>query len=205
MIKQVLLFLILSVFNLSVMAQDSKQILKNLQEKIKSSSGFTSDFVQSAISPEGKKIQNLKGKFTYSVGDKFKAELKNTEIVSDGKTIWNYNKTQKRVLINNTSDDPSSFSIERYLFIYPAYCNVTSVVDPKFKNSIKLIPKNNDLEFSEVIINADEAYQIKKILITDTQNNKYLLELNKVTSIDTNDKNLFNFSVPKGIKVIDMR
>ena len=205
MINRLMILFLLLTFNFTVFGQESKQILKKLQEQIKSTAGFSSEFVQSAITPEGKKVQNLKGKFTYANGDKFKAELKNTEIVSDGTTIWNYNKTQKRVLINNTSDDPSAFSIERYLFKYPSYCIVTNVADSKFKNSIKLTPKNNDLEFSEVIINADDNYQIKKILITDTQNNKYLLELNKITTIDSSDKTLFNFSVPKGIKVIDMR
>ena len=205
MIKRIFLFVIFILFSSSIFGQEATQTLKHLQEKIKSSAGFSSDFVQSSISTEGKKVQNLKGKFTYGTDDKFRVELKNTEIVSDGTTIWNYNKTQKRVLINNTADDPSSFSIERYLFKYPNYCNVTGLQEPKFKNSIKLVPKNNDLEFSEVIINADDKYQIRKILITDTQGNKYLLELNKVTLIDTIEKSFFEFSTPKGIKVIDMR
>ncbi|MFH0733298.1 MAG: outer-membrane lipoprotein carrier protein LolA [bacterium] len=205
MIKRIFLLIVLIVFASSLFAQDAALTLKHMQQKIKSSAGFSSEFIQSSISAEGKKIQNLKGKFTYGANDKFKVELKNTEIVSDGTTIWNYNKTQKRVLINNTADDPSSFSIERYLFKYPNYCTVTGVQEPKFKNSIKLVPKNNDLEFSEVIINADDEYQIKKILITDIQSNKYLLELNKVTLIDTIEKSLFDFSIPKGIKVIDMR
>lgn len=203
--KITFLYFLIFVFAVSVNAQDGKSVLKKMQSKIKSADGFSSEFVQSFVNEQGKTTQNLKGKFVYANDDKFVVDLKNQKIVSDGKTVWNYNKIQKKVIINNADDDPSAFSIKRYLFTYPEYCSISSIKDPKFVNSIKLNPKNNDLEFSEVIIYADENYQIKKIYIIDTQNNKYLLELTKVSILEKVDSSTFKVDIPKGTKTIDLR
>ncbi len=192
-------------FAVVINAQDGNSVLKKMQIKIKSADGFSSEFIQSFVNEQGKTTQNLKGKFVYANDDKFIVELKNQKIISDGTTVWNFNKIQKKVIINNVDDDPSAFSIKRYLFTYPDYCNVSIVSDSKFSNSIKLIPRNNDLEFSEVVIYADENYQIKKIYIIDTQNNKYLLELNKVSILNKVDSSTFQVEIPKGTKKIDLR
>ncbi len=199
--KFIFLFLL---FPFLAFAQSPKDILKSIQNKVKNSAGFESTFKQSFGGNTKNKSVNT-GKFIFTYGDKYIVEAKNFKINSDGKTVWNYNVKQKRVLISNTSDEASSFSIDRYLFKVPDLCNITLIKNGVYPNSISLVPKSNDLEFTSAEVYADENYIVKKVIITDTNNITYILELTDNKVITDISKYNFTFEIPKGIKVVDMR
>ena len=104
------------------LAQDKgKDLLDSVQKKYKSINDLSADFKQSL----GGKA-SINGKIYYSKGNKFRLELKNSTIISDGTVLWNYNKGQKKVVINNASaSDPSFFTIENFLYDYPSKSSVT--------------------------------------------------------------------------------
>ena len=53
---------------------------------------------------------NFDGKFLFKKENQLRLELKNLIIVSDGKTNWNYNKKQNKVIITNYDEnDPPQF------------------------------------------------------------------------------------------------
>ena len=94
-----LLLLFILLFVVSVSAQDKgKDILDAVQKKYKSINDLSADFKQST---NGK--ASLNGKIFFSKGNKLRLELENSTIISDGTVIWNYNKGQKKVVINNPS------------------------------------------------------------------------------------------------------
>jgi len=199
--KKLIFFLLIPVF---VFAQNSQTILKNLQDKIKQSTGFYCNFKQS-FGDNSKQKSSVSGKFVFAYGDKYIVETKSFTIISDGTTVWNYSPSQKRVIISNTEDEASSFSIDRYLFKVPELCKLTKIQNDKFPNSIRLIPKNYDLEFSSAEVYSDENYIIRKVVITDTNNITYVLELNDNRIITDLSQYKFSFTIPKGVKVVDMR
>ena len=132
------------LFVVSVLAQDKgKDFLDAVQKKYKSINDFSADFKQST---NGK--VSLNGKIFFSKGNKLRLELKNSTIISDGNTIWNYNKGQKKVVINNVSaSDPSSFSIDKFLNDYPSKSLVTLEKEDNL-DVLVLVPKSeNDMNF----------------------------------------------------------
>ena len=86
--------LLLLLFLMQPVFSQNSRLLKNLQSSFDSLKDFSADFVQLN---NGK--VNIEGKFFFKKENKLRLELKNLIIVSDGKTNWNYNKRQKKVIM----------------------------------------------------------------------------------------------------------
>src|ERR1039457_3674821 len=112
----------ISILAFSVSAQDKgNDFLDAVQKKYKSVNHLSADFRQST---NGKAIIN--GKIFFSKGNKLRLELKNSTIISNGTILWNYNKGQKKVVINSASgSDPSSFTIDKFLYDYRSKSGVS--------------------------------------------------------------------------------
>lgn len=185
-----------------VFAQDNaKSFLDSVQKKYKSINDFSADFKQSVNGKVG-----INGKFFYSKGNKFRLELKNSTIVSNGSVIWNYNKPQNKVVINNNSNsDQSSITIEKFLYDYPAKSVVTLEKDNN-QNVLILIPQNdNKMNFKKTKISVNSDYLIMQVNIenlsgsvTNFQFSDYKLNQNLPDS-------RFSFSPPDGTNIIDLR
>jgi len=194
--------LIVFIFTFSSFAQDnSKDFLNSVQNKYKSINDFSAGLKQSI---NGKTSVN--GKIYYSKGNKLRLELKNSTIISDGTTLWNYNKTQNKVVINNASgSDQSSFTIEKFLYDYPSKC-VVSLEKENNLNVLVLIPKNDaKMNFKTTKISVTPDYLIIQVYIenlsgsvTNFQFSDYKLNQNLPDS-------RFSFSPPEGTNVIDLR
>ncbi|MDP3441452.1 MAG: outer membrane lipoprotein carrier protein LolA, partial [Ignavibacteria bacterium] len=113
-------FLVAIFFLPVLMLAQGNALLKKIQNKYKSVNDFTSGLVQYNYSTSGTVMSKTNGTITYKRKNKFVVELGNHTIVSDGVNIWNHDKKFKRVVISSLTDDPTSFSLERYLYDYPA-------------------------------------------------------------------------------------
>ena len=132
--------------------------------------------------------------------------MKNNSIISDGTTVWNYDARSKRVIISNFRDEPTSFSLERYIFDYPALCKIKySVTGKGNEEIIELVPKENYIDFKSAKIWKSSDNMISRMEIIDLADVKYIFQLSSV-KIDQDIKDSkFNFTPPKGIKIIDLR
>ena len=203
--KSKFLFLLIISFGL-LHAQTGNEFLKKIQNKFKSVSDFSADFSQFVTEPEGKQGTKISGKFYYKRKNKFIVELKNGKIISNGETVWNYDVRQKRVVISNFSDDPTSFSIERYVFDYPSECEVNLVKSDNGKDDyIELVPKRGDLDFNSAKIWKNSDDLIIRMEIEDISDYKYSIILNNINTDSKLSDDKFNFNPPKGIKIIDLR
>ena len=197
-----LLLLFILLFVVSVSAQDKgKDILDAVQKKYKSINDLSADFKQST---NGK--ASLNGKIFFSKGNKLRLELENSTIISDGTVIWNYNKGQKKVVINNASgSELSSFSIDKFLYDYPSKSTVTLEKENNH-NVLLLVPqKDNDRNFKKTRIRVNQDNLIIEVsienlsgAITNLQFSNYKLNQNLLES-------KFIFSPPEGTNVIDLR
>lgn len=187
-------------------AQSGKETLKKIQTKFKSINNFSADFSQLISDPEGKQGGKLSGKFHYKRKNKFIVETKNQSIISDGTTVWNYNSRQKKVIISALNDESTSFSLERYIFDYPALCNIKSAgIDGK-EEVIELVSKdNNNIEFKSAKIWKTSDDMISKMEIVDLSDAKYVLKLNNIKTDQDMPDSKFNYTASKGIKIIDLR
>ncbi len=201
-------FIFLSMFlsSANLYAQSGNETLKKIQNKFKSINNFNADFTQTISDPEGQQNGKLSGKFFYKRKNKFAVELKNNSIISDGTTVWNYDARSKRVIISNFRDEPTSFSLERYIFDYPALCKIKfSGTGKGNEEIIELVPKENYIDFKSAKIWKSSDNMISKMEIIDLADVKYVFQLSSI-KIDQDIKDSkFNFTPPKGIKIIDLR
>jgi outer membrane lipoprotein-sorting protein len=109
-------------------------------------------------------------------------------------------------VISNFSDDPTSFSLERYIFDYPSLCNVQSIPNVKNKDEIiELVPKDNNIDFKSAKIWKNPENMISRMEIVDLADVKYAFQLSAIKVDQDIPDTKFNFVPPKGIKIIDLR
>jgi outer membrane lipoprotein carrier protein len=179
---------------------EGEQLLKSLQKKFNSTSDLSADFVQTT---NGK--VNLSGKFYYKKKNNLRLELKNITIISNGKTNWNYNKNENKVIISDYDEhDPSVLSLNNFINVYPSECNV-ELQDNNGQKVLMLTPQKAGLNFKNVKIWLDKDHLIGKIIINGSNDVLIQIEFSDY-NLDTKlADSLFTFTPPKGSKVIDLR
>ena len=187
---------------ISLSAQDKgNDLLGSIQKKYKSLTDLSADFKQST-----NEKTSLKGKIFYSKENKLRLELKNSTIISDGTLLWNYNKGQKKVVINNASEsDPSSFSINKFLYDYPSKSNVTLEKEDN-RNVLVLVPqKESSLNFKKAKIWVNQDYMIIRISVENLSGTNMNLQFSNYMLNQNLPESMFTFSPPEGTNIIDLR
>jgi outer membrane lipoprotein-sorting protein len=201
-IKDILKTIIfISVLAFSVLAQDKgKDFLDAVQKKYMSINNFSADLKNTY----DKTI--VVGKVYYAKGNKFKLEFKNSNVFSDGKTIWNYNKSQKKVVIDNVSNsEPSYFSITQFLYDYPSKSSI-SLDKEDNHNILVLIPlKDSNLNFKKAKIWVKEDSLIERVLVENVSGGSVTLQFSNYKLNQNLPGTMFIFSLPEGTNVIDLR
>lgn len=200
-------FVFLFLFTTLLYAQTGNEVLKNVQAKFNSIISFSANYSQTILNPEGKSVGKDNGKFTYKRKNRFIVEQKRSTIVSDGESVWNYDKTNKKVIISTFFDDPTSFSIERYIFDYPSLCRVKFLKEESTENDkvIQLIPKDDQIDVKEIKIWANNSNMISRLEIIDLIDIKYSFSFTDIKENPEIQEARFTFYPPKGTKIIDLR
>ena len=205
--KKKFIFLLFVISSL-IFAQSANDVLKKIQNKFNSINNFTAGFSQSYFNAQGKDAGKANGKFSYKRKNKFIVELKSQLIISDGQTIWNNDKRFNRVVISNLSDDPTSFSLEQFIFNYPPLCKSRIVKDETVSSGetlVEMIPKDQDLQFKVVKIWVSSDGMVSKLEIVDRGEMRYAFQFSEIKINQDLPDSKFSFTTPQGIKVIDLR
>jgi len=201
-----LMLFFLSVAVASMDAQSGNETLRKIQNKFKSIINFSAEFKQTIFDPDGKQNAKLSGKFLYKRKNKFVVELRNGSIISDGTSVWNYDSRLKRVVISSFSDEPTFFSLERYIFDYPVLCKIKYIGSEKGKDEIiELVPKDNNIDFKSAKIWKNQDDMISRMEIIDLADIKYIFQLSLVKIDQDIPDSKFSYTPSKGIKIIDLR
>ena len=102
-----LLVLLLSTVGFT---QNAESVLKSLQNKFDSITDLTADVAQ-----KNNGQSNLTGKMYFKKENNIRLEVGNQTIVADGKTSWNYNKKNKKVIISDYDEGGSGLLSINYL------------------------------------------------------------------------------------------
>ena len=194
--------ILISILAFSTIAQDKgKDLLDSVQKKYKSLTDLSADFKQAL----GGKA-SITGKIYYAKGNKFRLELKNSTIISDGTVLWNYNKGQKKVVINNASgSDPSLFTTDKFLYDYPSKSGVTMEKEDN-QDVLVLVPqKESNLNFKKAKILVNQDYLIIRISVENLSGNNMNLQFSNYNLNRNLPESLFTFSPPEGTNIIDLR
>ncbi|MFH1198259.1 MAG: outer membrane lipoprotein chaperone LolA [bacterium] len=203
--KLIFIFLLLIPFSF-LFPQKSNEVIDRLQKKFASIEDMQADFVNTISAPSGDSPQKRTGKFFYKKSNKYVFEFSNHLIVSNSKTIWNYNKKQKRVMINNTENDPSAFAFERYIKEYPQKCDVQILgKEGSELTKIELTSKDDESEFSSIVLWIDNADLVRKFEVVNPDGASFHFELSNIKINKGLSEAKFNFTPPEGSKIVDLR
>ncbi|MEI7811628.1 MAG: outer membrane lipoprotein carrier protein LolA [Ignavibacteria bacterium] len=201
-----LLFAILSVCNVAF-AQNL--VLQKLQKKFNSINTLSADFEQISRMTEKNKSLVSKGKLYYQKENKYRIEFKNIELISDGITIWNFNKHTNKVVINSLTNDPNSFSLKNIIIDLPVRSKVESLEADTIagqKCYVTLLTSlKGEQSFRSVKIWSDNKDLIRRIEMADHNGFINIFELSGLKINQKIPAGKFNLEIPEGTETVDLR
>ncbi|GJJ80937.1 outer membrane lipoprotein chaperone LolA [Pasteurella canis] len=176
-----------------------------LQQRLAKVNVLSADYTQTVSTADGKNVQQGSGKIQIKRPNLFRMDNKEpqeSQIISDGKTLWFYDPFVEQVTanwvkeaVNNTpfvlltSDDNShwtQYSVEQKAD--------TFILKPKAKNS--------NIKQFDIRIDSEGVLRNFSTIEKDGQSNLYVLR--NITNQPLTDS-LFKFTVPKGVELDDQR
>jgi len=155
------------------------------------------------------KTDNLRGSILLAPGDKFRVDLGPTLWVSDGATLWQYDRNLSQVVIsslsNNTSMIPSRMVAE--------YCGNYPLTASKNKNGYDVLEwkadsasdqKSGDASYVRITAEGKSAV-VHELFIIDSHGNETTYAFTKTTWNGKIPKGSFTFEPPKGARIVDKR
>lgn len=201
-----LLFVAILVFFTSSALGASKDV-EALANKLKNLNSMEADFVQISIDGKGLRVQELEGK----------AKLKRPNLmywktqepfeqlmISNGKKIWFYEKDLEQVSIKKL-DNRSSSTPLLVLFEDVKKLGESFLVEYRKKGGIEtfiLEPKTKDTLFETLTLTYINS-RLSKIILSDSLNQKTLINLRNAKFNLAFKNSEFEFKIPAGVDVID--
>jgi chaperone LolA len=189
---------------------DAAEIIAKLQHKYDGLTDATISFTQEMQFAVTKNEQSFSGKLWMKRGNRYRIELEEQTIVTDGVSVWSLNKPNNQLFIDKYRDDPKSLSPERVLTRLPETYTPALVGKEKTGEEeltiVKLVPKvkNSAVKWMKVWIDTDR-WLMRKAQICDAGEN---LATYRVVEMKINTglpDAQFTFTPPATVEVIDLR
>ncbi|MBA4313610.1 MAG: hypothetical protein C0417_13375 [Chlorobiaceae bacterium] len=202
--------LIIFLFSNLIAGDDAEKILRNIQKKYESWNDATISFTQQVLFAVTKSEQSFDGKLTVKKGNKYRIDLEQQLIITDGKIVWSVNKTNQQVMIDNYRDDPKSLTPEKMLTNIPKNYNAALLNREESGGKdiavLKLLPKEGRSSFRSIKMWVDEDQSVlKKIQIIDASNNTITYAITSLLINSGVKESSFSYQPPNGFEVIDLR
>lgn len=190
------------------MAQDAaaKKILDAVSAKVKAMKGITANFTITSVTSKGKSNGNRAGSISIK-GQKYLLKQGKTEIISDGKTVWNYDGVST-ITVSAASESNNTLSPQNLLSnFYDKDFTYKLVSSTGNLHEIEMYPTDKRKNFEKVTVYVDKAQNlITRAKITDKAKNVIQFSLSNLKTNATLSDNLFVFNrakYPKDAEVID--
>ena len=191
---------------------EAKKILDAVSAKFKTYAAPQATFTYKVENAQGKALSTKKGTVTMK-GNKYKVSMDGMIIISDGKTVWNYDKASNEVTVNNVDATGNAMTPQKLLtnfydkdFLYKY--NGEKKEGKKTLKEIELTPTDKNKPFHKVYLLVDKATNtISSARFLEKSGSRYVYSINTMkASVTVNDKD-FSFDKAKypGVEVVDLR
>jgi chaperone LolA len=208
--------MVLTLMSFSLFAQSNdpaaKKVLDDVSNKFKTYKTVQANFTYKVEDANGKSVSTKTGTI-WMKGTKYKVTFGGQEIYSDGKTVWNYDKSAKEVTINSVDASASGITPQKLFtnfydkdFLY--MLNGEKKVGAKTIQEIEMTPTDKSKNFHKVYLQVDKsAKTIYSTKVLENGGNRYTYT---VTSMKTNgdmSDAMFAFDKKKypGVEEVDLR
>ncbi len=103
------------------------KVLENVQTKYSQMNDVSADFIQSIKLRYKQSGQKTSGTIQLKKGNKYRIEMEQQTIVTDGKTVWMYSPNTKQVLIDVFKQNRQQFSPDKFLVGLPKNFSATTL------------------------------------------------------------------------------
>ncbi|GAA4753657.1 LolA family protein [Flavisolibacter ginsenosidimutans] len=205
-------FAVLAQTNPTKSDPEAKKILDAVSAKFKTYSSPQASFTYKVENAGGKALSTKRGTVTMK-GNKFRVSMDGMEIFSDGKTIWNYDKSANEVTVNNMNEGGSAMTPQKMFtnfydkdFFYKL--NGTKTEGGKTLSEIELTPMDKSRPYHKIYVLVDKgAHTIYNAQFLEKSGGRYSYTVNSLkpsTSMADADF-IFNKSKYPGVEVVDLR
>jgi len=198
-------FLVFLIIPITFYAQSADDLIDKVQNKFDQIDDLSAKFSQTIYSNQSMESIHFEGEFYYKKEDSFNISLPNREIISDGKSVWNYEESEKKVVISDAEFDEASFSLKEIIYSYPEKCDLSLVENNSGKYYIKATPKASALNFKEIYLTINDKYLLSKVEIVDFNDMKFTFELFSIKLNQNISSELFQFLPTEEVEIIDLR
>ena len=190
----------------------AKQILDGVSAKFKTFSSVQAGFSYKVEDAKGKTMSSKKGT-VWMKGNKYRVSFGGQEIFSDGKTVWNYDKSTNEVTINDVDVSGSTITPQKLFtdfydkdFLY--ILNGEKKSGNKTLQEIEMTPTDKSRPFHKVYLQVDKnAKTIYSTKVLENGGNRYTYTVStmKTNSPVADNQFLFDKSKYPGVEEVDLR
>lgn len=201
-------------FNVSAQQKDpkAKALMDEVTNNFKKYSTIKTNFTYRLENKSGKVLSSKKGNVDIK-GNKYSITFGDNKIISDGVTVWNYDKTAKEVTINNANNNSSAITPQKLFtnfydkdFMYMMAAD--KKIGSKTAKVILLQPIDSKKPFSRVYLWIDPiAKSIIGAHVVEKAGNRISYDMSSLkTNVPMVDAN-FSFNQAKfpGVEIVDLR
>ncbi|MCL6523783.1 MAG: outer membrane lipoprotein carrier protein LolA [Thermoflavifilum sp.] len=220
--KNVLCFFLLLLYSLSGFAQQmtpygqsdpkAKALLDALSKRYQSYHSIKAIFKLQVFTPDGKLADQKTGQAILQ-GNAYRIDIGGQELISDGKTTWNYSKETNEVQINNYSPDNNMISPTRLFTHFYDQDFLYRLMPDTRKNGrvyqhIEMTPFDKSKSYFRIDLTIDKAkQQIIQALIYDKSGVHYVYSIQQFIPNVKIPAQMFTFNAKAhpGVNVVDLR
>lgn len=197
---KILISLLALLLSTDGFTQNAESVLKSLQNKFDSITDLSSDIAQ-----KNNTQSTLTGKMYFKRDNNIRLEVGNQTIVADGKTSWNYNKKNKKVIISDYDEAGSGLlSINYLVYQYPSECDLSLSTEGS-NQILNLKPKSKKNNLGEVKLYISKENLIDKAVISNPGSGTMEVSFSNYKLNQNLSDSKFSFTAPEGTTVVDLR
>ena len=154
--------------------------------------------------------QLVSGTLLLKKENKYRVELEEQTIVTNGETVWSYSLPNNQVLIDHFKMNDRTFSPERILTGAPEDFAATVVGREALGKSsaiiLKLVPRDDQAFVRTMRIWVDDGtWMIRRVELVDANGKETQYTVSDVKiNIGLQDSR-FTYQIPEGVEVVDLR
>jgi outer membrane lipoprotein carrier protein len=221
MYKSIFTCLLLTGCSLALLAQnnslgkndpEAKKVLDAVSAKLRSYRAVQAAFTLKVEDAKGK-LQGAKSGTVYIKGTTYHISITGQEIYSDGKDMWQYDKSSNEVTVTKVDPAASTISPEKFFtdfydkdFLYKL--NGITKVGARSLQEVELTPLDKTKSFYKVLLYIDPAtHAMVSIKWFDKGGNRYTLDTTRLNGNAplTDGQLAFNKAKFPGVEVVDLR
>ena len=194
----------------AALAISPSQIVQNVERKFTSTQSVKVAFRETYVWKLTGEDQSLEGELLLEGKDRFRITTEDQVIVSDGKTLWTYSRPAHRVLIDKLTNSEGANLPRQILFEYTRDYQVRiegeEHVLEKACTVLRFTSDTGDVFFPQIRVWVDKREWLPlRVEQTDLNENQTVYLLEDIELDVAVPEGSFQFAIPEGAEVIDMR